>query len=274
MNSGNWFFFLVIAALVGVPLTAQQSSGEVTYRYAQKLRNVNLERTAVLRFAGDQSVFYHSRGSGIVAVDIDGRVGGPDMTYTTGPEHDGSPVIDFYRQDAWGNTYFLDFAEDRLLAREMVYMRPYSYEEPRIPQLDWKLLDTSRIIGQYVCLGASTHFRGRDYLAWYTPEVPLPYGPWKLQGLPGLILTVSDAENRIVFEAITIRTDLSAAQRTEGIRPADKANRDISFEEFKEVYRREQLRLLRQASSTADREEEQTEIKRIPTVEVFKDRDS
>ena len=35
---------------------------------------------------------------------------------------------------------------------------------------------------------ATTHFRGRDWKVWFSEEIPLPLGPWKLGGLPGLIL--------------------------------------------------------------------------------------
>ena len=47
---------------------------------------------------------------------------------------------------------------------------------------------------------AEAEFRGRVWRAWFTYEIPMPYGPWKLGGLPGLILKAEDADSLFVFE--------------------------------------------------------------------------
>lgn len=44
----------------------------------------------------------------------------------------------------------------------------------------------------YKCIKATTRFRGRDYTAWVTKELPINDGPWKFYGLPGLILQIED----------------------------------------------------------------------------------
>ena len=79
----------------------------------------------------------------------------------------------------------------------------YRYEEPAVtPQ--WIISnDTCRILS-YTCLKAATRFRGRDWTVWFTTEIPLNAGPWKLGGLPGLILKAADSKNHYVFECIGI----------------------------------------------------------------------
>jgi GLPGLI family protein len=57
-----------------------------------------------------------------------------------------------------------------------------------------------KIIGGFQCKQAFTSFRGRDYEAWYAVSLPLPMGPWKLNGLPGLILEAKDKEEEVVFQ--------------------------------------------------------------------------
>ena len=58
--------------------------------------------------------------------------------------------------------------------------------------------------GNFECKKAVGIFRGREYTAWYTENIPIPYGPWKLQGLPGLILEAYNAEQEIYFVAKNI----------------------------------------------------------------------
>ena len=63
--------------------------------------------------------------------------------------------------------------------------------------MEWKLNKETKNIGKFNCKKATCSFRGRNYTAWYTLEVPLPYGPWKLQGLPGVILEAYDEKKEI-----------------------------------------------------------------------------
>lgn len=71
-----------------------------------------------------------------------------------------------------------------------------------VPSLDWNFSDetTDSIMG-YDCRKATVEFAGRHYTAWFTPEIPLPFGPYKFGGLPGLILKLEDAEQQFVWEA-------------------------------------------------------------------------
>lgn len=48
-------------------------------------------------------------------------------------------------------------------------------------------------------------FRGREYKAWFTTVIPIRYGPWKLHGLPGLILKVKDSFEQIEIIASKIK---------------------------------------------------------------------
>lgn len=75
----------------------------------------------------------------------------------------------------------------------------------------WELLpDTATIVG-YLCHKATCRFKGRTYEAWYTLEVPRSEGPWKLYGLPGLILKAADSRQHYVFECTGIEQNKKAA---------------------------------------------------------------
>lgn len=77
-------------------------------------------------------------------------------------------------------------------------LQRYQYEEDA-PQLKWELLQGDSTIAGYQCQRAKTRLFGRDYIAWYAPEVELPYGPYKFCGLPGLIFKVQDTEDNFSF---------------------------------------------------------------------------
>lgn len=72
-----------------------------------------------------------------------------------------------------------------------------------VPSLEWNFSngDTETILG-YECSRATTEFAGRTYTAWFTTEIPIPFGPYKFRGLPGLILKIEDAEQQFAWEAI------------------------------------------------------------------------
>lgn len=57
----------------------------------------------------------------------------------------------------------------------------------------------------FKCKTARGFFRGREYKVWFTTEIPLRYGPWKLHGLPGLILKVKDNSNQIEIYASQVK---------------------------------------------------------------------
>ena len=75
----------------------------------------------------------------------------------------------------------------------------FHYLKEAKPEFNWILTNETKKIGNFNCNKATCHFRGRDYTAWYTMEIPVPYGPWKFQGLPGLILEVYTPNQEIYF---------------------------------------------------------------------------
>ena len=86
-----------------------------------------------------------------------------------------------------------------------IFTDRYVYEE-EIENIKWNLHKEHQIICGYECYKATTTFRGREWIAWYS-DIPLSNGPWKFGNLPGLILKVEDSKQEHVFTAIMIKRD-------------------------------------------------------------------
>ena len=69
-----------------------------------------------------------------------------------------------------------------------VFGSKYVIEE-ETPTMEWTIgEDSVQTILGYECHKATTKFRGREWNVWFTEEIPVSLGPWKLNGLPGIIL--------------------------------------------------------------------------------------
>jgi GLPGLI family protein len=75
----------------------------------------------------------------------------------------------------------------------------YRVKESVTPQ--WTLSKESKTILNHKCHKATTAFRGRTFTVWYADDIAIKDGPWKLFGLPGMILQAEDSEHQFSFLA-------------------------------------------------------------------------
>ena len=102
-------------------------------------------------------------------------------------------------------------------------------------QLDWEITSKTKNIGDYKCYQATVteklysrqgHYYYRDVIAWFTPEIPLSFGPKHYKGLPGLILQIEAKEYTLT--ATEIKLNPSEDLKIKGL---DKNDKVISQEE-------------------------------------------
>jgi len=72
------------------------------------------------------------------------------------------------------------------------------------PELSWGITNETKNIAGYPCIKATTNYRGRNWIAWFTPNIAIPYGPWKLHGLPGLILEAYDKDEIFTMRGLKV----------------------------------------------------------------------
>jgi GLPGLI family protein len=83
-----------------------------------------------------------------------------------------------------------------------------------MPIFDWKILKQEKEILGYTCQKATLSYKGRDYVAWFSLQIPIQNGPWKFGGLPGLIFEISDTQNHYAFELIGIKKEIDTFPKT------------------------------------------------------------
>lgn len=112
-----------------------------------------------------------------------------ETDFTNPPTHPSMTWV-VYRNYPAGMTSFLDEA----------MMNSYRISEQTVaPQ--WTIDTDTCTILNYHCTKAETDFKGRHWTAWFAEDIPLDNGPWKLIGLPGLILKAADTQKQYIFEA-------------------------------------------------------------------------
>lgn len=81
------------------------------------------------------------------------------------------------------------------------------YEDTLVAQ-EWNIsTDSTKVILGHICHHATALFHGRQWKVWYTDEIPMSLGPWKLNGLPGLILQATADDGFVMFTATRISSE-------------------------------------------------------------------
>ena len=137
---------------------------------------------------------------------------------------DGRPMIN--RRGVGSNVEYYQYPnEQKLLTKDQLLMNDYAIVGP-MPVIDWKISGDTATFGGLHCQKATCHFKGRDYTGWFCPDLPVHIGPWKLNGLPGVIVDAHDAKNEVVFKFDGVEKAIPTPPKTEPA-PADPILRDL-----------------------------------------------
>jgi len=136
----------------------------------------------------------------------------PDGTTRTDSHSFGSP-----------SEYYQFPNEKRLTRKEVILFTDFLLTDP-LPAMTWRITADTMTLGGLHCQKATTHFKGRDYIAWFCPDLPLHIGPWKLNGLPGVIVEAHDAKNevRFTFNGFTRPAPTAIQPPDKGVKTTEK----------------------------------------------------
>ena len=211
------FFTTIIIASFILPSVAQEDVDQATircyYRFSQKKKTgeTAVQDTMTLdigsqmsryydgsklqRDSAFRSILHNLRPESITSVSILKNVNpNSPPARSSGNTHKNSAYDgiseQIFKNRKNGNIVMLNVSTE-----------PYKGTDP-VGVLDWTISPETIDFLDYTCQKATLKFRGRNYEAWFTPQIPINDGPWKFFGLPGLILKVRDTEGLFDFECI------------------------------------------------------------------------
>lgn len=118
-------------------------------------------------------------------------------------DNNGSIPTDFPRKRMKAYIY-KNYPERKMTVTDGISLQDYIYEDELNTQ-NWQFTDSSKSILDYSCQMATCDFRGRQWTAWFTPDIPISDGPWKFGGLPGLIMEVYDKGSQYHFTMVGLQ---------------------------------------------------------------------
>ena len=159
----------------------------------------HINRNVVLEIGKDVSVCYDSKFRQFIALDdslkmVRASVGEWIRTM----ENNGT----FGRTVSFAVYKHLP-AMNELTYTDEIFQYLYYYEQ-ELPAIDWQMQNADSVVCGYSCSKAVGKWRGRTWTVWYSMDIPIDDGPWKLQGLPGLILHAEDAQGDFFFTCVGI----------------------------------------------------------------------
>ncbi len=133
---------------------------------------------------------------------------------------------------------YINLKEKFELEEAEIFGKEFLIKEKLTP-MNWNLVDETKKIGDYVCFKAEllipvTDKQNQEYeeflkkeeikpalfkmdkpedkrvTAWYTPEIPVSFGPNNFWGLPGLILEINDDEKVILCSKVTLNNKVKS----------------------------------------------------------------
>lgn len=174
---------------------------EVTYKMTfqpDSTDKSSVENEFVSLFIGkEQSVFCASRyllmDSAIMSEAAKGNAMGPSMGF-------------FQANGTHNNQVIFKTASEIITSDKITRFLPdvYRYTEPK-DQFAWSILPDTLSIGGLVCQRAEATFGNRKWIAWFAPGIPVSDGPYKFQGLPGLILHINDEQQYWNFNLVSLK---------------------------------------------------------------------
>jgi len=134
---------------------------------------------------------------------------------------------------------YKDYKEREIYSKNEVAYKYFTVKDS-LDIFNWNILSDKQEILGFSCQMATMDFRGRKYEAWFTTELPIG-GPWKYDGLPGLIMEIKSMDDFIVYKAIGVK---NAKIKYDSLENPLKLKDALTWDEFKALYKKKAIELI------------------------------
>jgi len=203
MNLGKFFLITSFIAFVATVFTGTKLNAQVldsaylkcTYNFScvfdTSMSETRRKDMMILRIGKNASDFYSYNTfmvDSLMQADINNGV--PAMEMLANKSKYGKPGLHYH--------ILLNIPVNKITYTEKFISKSFKYEDILNAQ-DWHIQSDTGIVLNYKVQKAACSFGGRNWTAWFAPDIPVSYGPWKFNGLPGLILSVEDDKKYFSF---------------------------------------------------------------------------
>ncbi|WP_430810255.1 MULTISPECIES: GLPGLI family protein [unclassified Carboxylicivirga] len=122
------------------------------------------------------------------------------LSYTIRLTKSGSARNIRYKATTDSTLLFKDYNKGTMVYDESLGRDIYIIEEG-LDLFNWHTTEECDTLLDYPCKTAFAEFRGREYKAYYTTDLPFTAAPWKFHGLPGVILKVASVDDVLLYQA-------------------------------------------------------------------------
>lgn len=177
---------------------AQRLSVEYLVKENRNNALTSLETSYILAISGHESVYFNPRADASQfrhqsAISEDRSAEGGMVRFADNVSYKVKKEV-----------VYKNYLADSLIFNDLLLNKDVVVYEP-IMLFDWQPShQADSVILGYRCQRATATFRGRQYEAFFSPELSAFGGPWKFDGLPGLILSVRSLDNYFVIIPLAI----------------------------------------------------------------------
>lgn len=196
--------FLVLVTTKTFAQHPDKVLARVNYTYTSKadtLKNGKFRTENMMLFVGKNASLYTSKHK--IAYELSEEQKSLAKSITRSGMGSGVPTVVKIDRSAgeWltKTNYSFFLKEKKMITKEEIIGSSYLIEE-EIPEIKWKITKDTASFSGLACQKATANFEGKNWIAWFAPSLPFQSGPWKLQGLPGLIIDAADENKTVQFQ--------------------------------------------------------------------------
>lgn len=200
-------FTIIFWAFISIAVADNDMGGasiRCSYKYTyvfDSLKNETHEDLMIGQYGKDRSVFFSN-----YTYEVDSLSQTPDyhlkfrQAFLAAVEKDGSESNGFPHRRTSSYIY-KDYQQATITIYDDIACQSFYCYTDTLDAQKWEISeDSTKTILGYECQQAMADYHGRKWIAWFTYDIPISNGPWKLGGLPGLIMEAHDANKEHCFE--------------------------------------------------------------------------